>query len=253
MLPATLLDLLERVASSALSPADALAELRDFPNASLPEAQATLDTHRALRTGQPEVVFGQGKSLAQLRQIVPALVGQGAPVLVTRLEEGLATALLEAAPGGIHNPLARTLVYQGELAPPPQGPELLIVSAGTSDTPVAEEAAVSAEVAGAQVGRISDVGVAGLHRILNHNTRLREAGVIVVVAGMEGALPTVVAGLSGRPVIAVPTSVGYGASFGGLAALLGMLNSCASGVSVVNIDNGFGAGQLGARLTREMG
>ncbi len=206
---------------------------------------ATVDTQREHRTGVPEVIYGEGKSREQIAGIMARLSEAGQDALVTRLEPEKA----EGLPGTYH-PVARVLVN-------PQGPwrdrgrgEVLIVCAGTSDLPVAEEAAVVAEALGNRIRRLTDVGVAGLHRLLKHEAALREARVIVVVAGMEGALPSVVAGLTDRPVIGVPTSVGYGASFGGVAALLAMLNSCAAGVSVVNIDNGFGAAYQATLINR---
>ncbi len=240
--------LLRDVARGTLAPGDAADRLKHFPVDELPEAQATLDTHRAVRTGLPEVVLAEHKTAAQVAAITARLHQHHAVVLVTRLDAPKAEAVLAALGDGDYDPLSRTLVL-GKL-PRPKGRTVLVISAGTSDAPVAEEAGVTARVAGAKVERLHDVGVAGIHRITRHRKRLAEAGVLVVVAGMEGALPSVVAGLAGRPVIAVPTSVGYGAAFGGLAALLGMLNSCAPGVSVVNIDNGFGAGQLAALIAR---
>lgn len=202
---------------------------------------ARVDTHRHLRQGFPEVILGLGKTPGQIAAIAERLVAHGQALLVTRATPEAYEAVRAVVPGAIYHADARAITLrQGEI-PSGHGP-VLIACAGTSDLPVAEEAAVTAELMGNRIDRLYDVGVAGLHRLLREQTRLDDARVIVVVAGMEGALPSVVAGLVQVPVIAVPTSVGYGASFGGVAALLGMLNSCASGVAVVNIDNGFGAG-----------
>ncbi|MCK6521444.1 nickel pincer cofactor biosynthesis protein LarB [Myxococcota bacterium] len=212
--------------------------------------QATVDTHRELRTGVPEVIFGLGKTAEQLLTIMQRLNAAGQPALATRVEPDKATWVMDQLPEVMYYPVARVL-YLPTPAPVPQGRgEILVICAGTSDLPVAEEAAVVAELLGNRVRRVVDVGVAGLHRVLAHAKELRSARVIIVVAGMEGALPSVVAGLTDKPVIAVPTSVGYGASFQGVAALLGMLNSCASGVTVVNIDNGFGAAFQATRINR---
>lgn len=210
---------------------------------------AKVDTHRIHRTGDPEVVFGQGKSPEQTVHIMATLhdAHPQRAVLATRIDGPTGTALLEALPGVDVEPVGRTAVF-GPL-PEPSG-SVLVVCAGTSDLPVAMEAATSASVFGAHADVISDVGVAGLHRLLAVRERLDEANALIVVAGMEGALPSVVGGLTGVPLVAVPTSIGYGASFGGLAALLAMLNSCAPGVTVVNIDNGFGAAVHAARIAR---
>jgi NCAIR mutase (PurE)-related protein len=241
--------LLRAVASGEVTAEEALVYLRDLPALEVPEAGATLDTHRSLRTGYPEVIFGEGKDDAQLEALVSALVARQAPVLVTRLAPERARALQEQHGGEVH---ARARCYLRGEAAAPRGRPVLVVSAGASDAAVAEEAAPSARFHGARVETLLDAGVAGVHRVLRHHARLRAAGVVVVVAGMEGALASVVAGLCGRPVLAVPTSVGYGAAFGGLAALLGMLNACAPGVAVLNIDNGFGAGRLAAQIAREL-
>jgi hypothetical protein len=210
---------------------------------------ANLDHHRQLRRGFPEVVFAEGKTKEQTVAIVGRLLAAEGDVLVTRAREDVGEALAAAHAGGDFNRLARTVVWKRGHAPELPG-KVLVIAAGTSDLPVAEEAVVTAEAFGNRVERMNDVGVAGLHRLLGQGDRLRDATVVIVVAGMEGALPSVVGGLTDVPVIAVPTSVGYGASFGGLAALLGMLNSCASGVTVVNIDNGFGAGCAAALVNR---
>jgi NCAIR mutase (PurE)-related protein len=207
-----------------------------------------LDHNRRLRTGSEEVIFGSGKTAAQIQDIVAAMLAQGANILVTRLEESKFTALRLPANAAYH-PDSQILTIQQ--APPSQPTtSIAVVTAGTSDHAVAEEAALTAEFFGNKVLRIFDVGVAGLHRLLARLDDLRTARVLVVVAGMEGALPSVVGGLVDKPVIAVPTSVGYGAAFDGVAALLGMLTSCASGVAVVNIDNGFGAGYLANNINR---
>jgi len=218
---------------------------------------AHVDTHRHLRTGFPEVVLGEGKTPAQIAAILNVLragheEGQGVrvPVFATRVSAEAAQAVTAAVPGARYLPVPRVVVV-GETPAPDLGRGVIaVVSAGTSDVPVAEEAALTAELAGNRVARIYDVGVAGLHRLVAHRETITAAEILIVVAGMEGALPSVVAGLYARPVIAVPTSVGYGASFGGVAALLGMLSSCAAGVAVVNIDNGFGAGRMASMLNR---
>lgn len=204
---------------------------------------AKVDHHRPLRQSSPEVIFGQGKSSRQLLEIARSILANSANLLVTRVQPEIAEALKGEFDGVDHNEAARTVTIIGD--PPPKKPSPVgIVSAGTSDIPVAEEAAVTARFLGSPVQVSHDAGVAGIHRILSQREKLGNCRVVIVVAGMEGALPSVVGGLLNRPVIAVPTSVGYGASFGGLAALLGMLNSCASNVAVVNIDNGFGAGYV---------
>jgi len=216
---------------------------------------AHVDTQRQLRTGFPEVVLGEGKTSAQIAAILNVLREgrQGldpVPIFATRVSADAAPAVIEAVPGARYLAVPRAVVV-GETPTPNLGRGVIaVVSAGTSDVPVAEEAALTAELAGNRVERIYDVGVAGLHRLVAHRETLASAEILIVVAGMEGALPSVVAGLYARPVIAVPTSIGYGASFGGIAALLGMLNSCASGVAVVNIDNGFGAGRMASMLNR---
>jgi NCAIR mutase (PurE)-related protein len=236
---------LEDLEKGAQSVDGVLQILRDFPYQDLDFAK--IDHHRPLRTGFPEVVLGRGKTPQQVSRIVASLAGHGHPVLVTKTNREAYVATIQETPTAELNELAQAIIVPG---PPPQEPKdgVLIVTAGTADLPVAEEAAVTAELMGNQPARVNDVGVAGLHRLLGSLSALQEARVIVVVAGMEAALASVVAGLVSVPVIAVPTSVGYGASFEGLSALLGMLNSCAPGVSVVNIDNGFGAGYLAAQI-----
>lgn len=238
MSPRRLKALLESVRRGELTPEGALLELRSLPFESLEDA--VIDHHRALRCGHAEVVLALGKTAAQVEAIAARIVKAGSNLLVTRLPPALARSLKRSYPRGRWNEAGRIFGLTQE--DPPRGAgKVLVVAAGTSDTPVAEEAAFTLEFTGNSVDRLTDVGVAGIHRLLAHEARLREAQVIVVVAGMEGALPSVVGGLTDRPVIAVPTSNGYGASFGGVAALLAMLNSCSSGVTVVNIDNGFGA------------
>jgi NCAIR mutase (PurE)-related protein len=239
--------LLGEVAAGRLSAAAAVARLRHFPSESLP--YATIDHHRALRQGQPEVVFCEGKTVEQVLGICRRLADTNGSFLGTRATGAQAEALASAHDRVAWHPLAR-VVHLPPIDVPEATGRLLVVSAGTSDLPVAEEAAVVAEAFGHTVDRLHDVGVAGLHRILAARERLDAVDVLIVVAGMEGALPSVVGGLVRQPVIAVPTSVGYGASFGGIAALLGMLNSCASGVTVVNIDNGFGAAAAASRILR---
>ena len=237
--------LLTAVRAGEVSEDVALERLRTLPYEDL--GFARLDHHRALRRGQPETVYCAGKTPEQVGQIVERLAARHDTVLGTRASEEHAAATLRLVPDAEYHPVARAItVRRGE--PLPSRPGIALLAAGTSDLPVAEEAALTAELMGHATERIYDVGVAGLHRLLDTLPALGRARVLIVVAGMEGALPSVVAGLVRAPVIAVPTSVGYGASFGGLAALLGMLNSCAPGVAVVNIDNGFGAGRLAAMI-----
>jgi pyridinium-3,5-biscarboxylic acid mononucleotide synthase len=231
--------LLQAVKTGEVPIDQALTELRDLPFADL--GFANVDHHRALRVGLPEVVFGMGKTAEQIGGIVAELRDKGHSALVTRVDEDKAALLKQRFPQIDHDPVARTLLLSdGPVAPRGSGP-ICIVTAGTSDIPVAAEASVTARAFGNEVIEIHDVGVAGLHRLLARRELLYRGNVVIVVAGMEGALASVVGGLVARPVIAVPTSIGYGAAFGGVAALLTMLNSCASGVTVVNIDNGFGA------------
>lgn len=244
-----LLDLLERVRRGADTPEAAqkrlVQYLRQAPFEDL--GFARIDHERRGRQGFPEVIFGQGKSPAQIAAIAERIVGAGHSLLVTRTDAATHMAVTERIPDAVFHPVARTITRPAGNTPPGRG-VLLIAAAGTADLPVAEEAAVCAEAMGNTVDRVFDVGVAGLHRLLAEHNRLLGARVVVVVAGMEGALASVVGGLVDVPVIAVPTSVGYGASFGGVAALLAMLNSCASGVSVVNIDNGFGAAAIASAI-----
>jgi len=221
--------------------------LRDMPYQDLEFAK--VDHHRPLRTGFPEVVLGHGKSPEQVSVIVAALSGHGHPVLVTRTNPESYQLVVKQTPDATYNQLARAIVVAGA-APLEQREGVLVLTAGTADLPVAEEAMITAQLMGSKVVRVNDVGVAGLHRLLDSLPTIQRAKVIVAVAGMEAAIAGVLAGLVSVPVIAVPTSVGYGASFEGLAALLGMLNSCAPGVATVNIDNGFGAGYLAAQINR---
>ena len=240
--------LLEGVRDGSVAVSRAMDALKDLPYQDL--GYARLDHHRPLRTGWPEVVLAEGKTREQVAGIVSAMSGRGHPVLVTRAGPDVyETVTAEVASAQYREP-ARCIVVPDEATPPPEDVGLLVVTGGTADLPVAEEAALTAELMGCKAGRLNDVGVAGLHRLLAQLEQLQDARVIVVVAGMEAALASVVSGMVSAPVIAVPTSVGYGASFNGLAALLGMLNSCAPGIGVVNIDNGFGAGYLAAQICR---
>ena len=246
--PMKLRALLESVAGGQSTVEAALSELRHLPFRDL--GFAHVDHHRHLRQGFPEVVLGAGKTAEQIIGILRELGLGGGNLLATRVDPAKAEAVLTGVSGARYEETARAIVVEQRPIEKVGRGLILVVCAGTSDLPVAEEAALTATLLGNEVERIHDVGVAGLHRLLAHRERLERAAVLVVVAGMEGALPSVVAGLVGRPVIAVPTSVGYGASFGGIAALLGMLNSCAAGVTVVNIDNGFGAGYAAALMNR---
>jgi NCAIR mutase (PurE)-related protein len=239
--------LLEGVADGSVPIDSALNSLAVEPVESL--GFATIDHHRALRQGFPEIIYGAGKTAEQIREIALRIVSRGDGVLVTRISDEAARGLGEAIPGVEHNALGRTAYVQGN-EPAPRGVgTVAVVTAGTSDLPVAEGAAGTLTALGNCVARINDVGVAGIHRVLAKREEIMSAAVVIVVAGMDGALPAVVGGLVRSPVIAVPTSVGYGASFEGLAALLTMLNSCAAGVTVVNIDNGFGAAVAASRIT----
>jgi len=239
------IQLLEQFRAGTIPREKILRAFQAAPTANLGFAQ--VDTHRALRKGFPEVIFGAGKTPAQVVKIAAKLVAHEQRVLVTRVTPEHARALRKKFKLAVHHELARCVTIEKKPLPKRAG-SIAVICAGTSDLPVAEEAAVTAEIMGNRVERIADAGVAGLHRILSRMETIQKANVLVVVAGMEGALPSVVAGLVSKPVIAVPTSVGYGASFGGIAALLGMLNSCGSGVTVVNIDNGFGAGYAASQI-----
>lgn len=249
MNPTELRRLLDQVAGGELKIDEAqrqvLEMLRARPYEDL--GFARVDHHRSVRQGFPEVILGLGKTPAQIAGIAAEVVGRGSTLLVTRADESAYVAVRAKVPGATYYPDAAIITFPQQDVSPGKG-TIVVAAAGTSDLRVAEEAALTAELMGNEVTRLYDVGVAGIHRILDERPRLAAARVIIVVAGMEGALPSVVAGLVSVPVIAVPTSVGYGASFGGVAALLGMLNSCASGVSVVNIDNGFGAGNIASLI-----
>jgi NCAIR mutase (PurE)-related protein len=239
-------DLLARVANGALPVEGALDALAQDPTESL--GFATIDHHRALRQGFPEVIYGAGKTPEQIVAIAERIAAHGDGVLVTRASADAVEAVRRALPGVEFNASARTLFLSSSTPPAPTKASLLIVTAGTSELPVDDEAAVTAGALGCRLDRLTDVGVAGIHRLLARREMLDAAGAIIVVAGMDGALASVVGGLARVPVIAVPTSVGYGAAFGGIAPLLTMLNSCAAGVTVVNIDNGFGAAVAAARI-----
>jgi len=239
--------LFEQVRKKRLSPDDAVERLRHLPFEDL--GFAKVDHHRAVRQGMPEVIFAQGKTPSQVAGIFRRLAAHGGNVLATRATEEQYAAVAATVDLAEYRPVARAIVLKRDRKKRGKG-VIVVVSAGTSDIPVAEEAVVTAELMGNNVQHIYDIGVAGIHRLLAHRAALTKARVIIVCAGMEGALPSVVGGLVGVPVIAVPTSIGYGAAFEGLAALLGMMNSCASNVSVVNIDNGFGAGYVASLINR---
>lgn len=247
---ATLRRLLRQVREGAVEVEDAARQLQTLPVEDL--GFARIDHHRWLRRGFPEVIYSPGKSPDQIAALAERLAAAGQTALATRADSTAFEAVRARLPDAVYHSVARCIVVERGERPQITG-VAMVTTGGTSDIPIAEEAALTAELAGARVDRLWDVGVAGLHRVLGEQDRLRAATVHVVVAGMEGALPSVIGGLVDRPVIAVPTSVGYGAAFGGLAALLGMLNSCAPGVSVVNIDNGFGAGLLAAMICRLAG
>ncbi|MBI2761200.1 MAG: nickel pincer cofactor biosynthesis protein LarB [Chloroflexi bacterium] len=242
-------EMLTRVQQGGITIDAALDSLRDLPYEDL--GFAKLDHHRELREGIPEVVLGLGKTPAQVAAISAGIASRSGRLLVTRATPEHASAVADVVPDATYHNQARVITLERE--PSPRIPGVAVLCAGTADLPVAEEAALTAEMLGCAAERHYDVGVAGIHRLLDRLDVLRRARALVVVAGMEGALPSVVAGLVSTPVIAVPTSVGYGASFGGLAALLGMLNSCAAGVAVVNIDNGFGGGYMAAMINRGTG
>lgn len=244
-----LTELLEDVRRGEVTVAEALKRLEHLPFEDL--GFAKVDHHRALRQGFPEVILGEGKEVSDVAAIARAIRKRGVNVLITRLSEEKMDALKTRLRGFRFHRQAGCATWSPGDAPIKGKGTVAVVCAGTSDIPVAEEAAVTCEIMGNRVERVYDVGVAGLHRLLGHHRQLTEAALLIVVAGMEGALPSVVAGLVRRPVIAVPTSVGYGASFGGLSALLAMLNSCAAGVTVVNIDNGFGAGFAASLINRD--
>ena len=248
MIAKQLVELLEAVKRGRVGVDEAVERLKTLPFEDLNFAK--IDHHRALRKGFPEVIFGEGKPANRIVEIALRMTARGDNVLVTRIDAEKAAEVMAAFPDATYHQDGRVLtVCVTDVPTAGRGP-VLVISAGTSDIPVAEEATVTAEFMGNRVDRLYDVGVAGIHRVLENTERIRSATVLIVVAGMEGALPSVVGGLVERPVIAVPTSVGYGASLGGLAALLGMLNSCAAGVTVVNIDNGFGAAVAATLINR---
>jgi hypothetical protein len=243
-------DLLKKVKSGKTSIGEAMAQLKSLPFEDL--GFARIDHHRSLRRGFPEVIWGEGKTSSQILSIMKQLKGKGQNVLITRLEEKKAKAIQKVFPKSQYHPQSKVLTYLTHPVKWTGKGTILVITAGTTDIPVAEEAAITAQLMGSKVETLYDVGVAGIHRLLSSWQRLRAVDCVIVVAGMEGALASVVAGLTDAPLIAVPTSVGYGASFGGLSALLTMLNSCAGGVTVVNIDNGFGAGYAAATIVRRV-
>lgn len=242
-------ELLNSVKEGSLELGKAVDQLKQLPFEDL--GYANVDHHREIRTGYPEVIFCPGKTNEQIRGIVERLLAKGTNIMASRAEKSVYEAIKDMHPHMEYYPEARTIfIQQKDIAKSKS--RILVVTGGTSDIPVAEEAVITAEKLGCTVERLYDVGVAGIHRLLANRYRLDSVQVIIAVAGMEGALPSVVGGLTDKPVIAVPTSIGYGANFGGLAALLAMLNSCASGISVVNIDNGFGAGFMAATIIRQI-
>lgn len=245
----TLEKLLTSVSNGALSPQSACDRIKDIAVEDI--GYAHIDHHRSLRKGFPEVIYGEGKTVAQIDGILEKMTAQEDTVIVTRIDHPKALPLLEKYSSGVHHEDARMLVLAKKDIPVSGLGTILVISAGTTDIPVAREAYLTAHYMGNRVEAIYDVGVAGIHRLFAYRDAIETARILVVVAGMEGALPSVVAGLVNRPVIGVPTSVGYGTSLGGITALFAMLNSCSSNVSVVNIDNGFGAGYLSAIMNRE--
>jgi len=238
-------EVLDKVQKGKLSPKKALNILKDYPYQDLTFAK--IDHHRELRKGYPEIIYGLGKTEEQIVKIAQEIIKKGSNLLITKVDEETFKNVKKRIPGAQFNPLAR-IVYLIQKKPSPGKGKIMIITAGTSDIPVAEEAAVTCEILGNEIDKVYDVGVAGLHRFFGEYEKIKQARVIITVAGMEGALPSVVAGVVDIPLIAVPTSVGYGASMKGLAALLAMLNSCPGGVGVVNIDNGFGAGYLASLI-----
>lgn len=243
---AYLKNILQQVEEQKMSVDNALESLKDLPYEDI--GYANIDQHRNLRTGQAEVIFGQGKTPEQIAGIVCHMMKDNSRILVTRADETDYQAVLEVAPAAVYDKNARIIMIGEKPQPKQTGGPIAVLTAGTSDIPVAEEAALTAEYFGSRVDRIYDVGVAGIHRLFDKMDRIKHAEVIIVIAGMEGALASVIGGLVEVPVIAVPTSVGYGANFGGLAALLSMLNCCANGIGVVNIDNGYGAACLATKI-----
>lgn len=238
-------DVLEKVSRREMSPREAFLKLKDYPYQDL--GFAKIDHHREVRKGFPEIIFGQGKTEAQIIKIAREISKRGHSLLITRVGPEAYRKIRSKIPGCRYNPLAKTVTLKKKTPAPGRG-KIVIMTAGTSDIPVAEEAYVTCEMLGNQAERIYDVGVAGIHRLFGEMEKVKQARLIIAVAGMEGALPSVLAGLVGVPIIAVPTSVGYGASLQGISALLAMLNSCPGGVAVVNIDNGFGAAYLASLI-----
>lgn len=241
-------DILKKVSENSMDVDTALESLKHLPYEDI--GYANIDQHRNLRTGEAEVIFGQGKTPEQIAGIVSHMMHDNARILVTRASEASYEAVKEVAPEAVYEKLSKIIMVGARPEPEVEKGTIAVVTAGTSDIPVAEEAALTAEFFGDKVDRVYDVGVAGIHRLFGKIDRIQSADVIIVIAGMEGALASVVGGLVEVPVIAVPTSVGYGASFGGLAALLSMLNSCANGIGVVNIDNGYGAACLANKIMK---
>lgn len=240
-------DILNNIKGGELSVEDALRHFKDFGYKELEYAK--VDNHRQLRTGYPEVVFGQGKTPEQIEGIVTYMLEHDNNILVTRTTEEVFKRISKLIPSAEFNEMAHSITVRRQTKEKPTS-HIAVISAGTSDMPVAQEAIVTAEIFDNEVRTYMDIGVAGIHRFYDKVNEIRKAKVVIVVAGMEGALPSIVGGMVDKPVIAVPTSVGYGANFGGVSALLGMLTSCASGISVVNIDNGFGAGYLGSMINK---
>jgi len=247
MSPEEIKKLLQEVSEGRISPDEAYHTLRDMPYRDL--GFAKIDNHREMRTGYPEVIFCSGKTVEQVRDIVAFMLTKDTNILATRATPEMYEAVQNICKEAVYHPLARTITIKKK-EPELPSTYIAVVTAGTSDIPIAEEAATTAEIFGNRVERIFDVGVAGIHRLVDNLPRIRDARIVVVIAGMEGALPSIVAGLISRPVIAVPTSIGYGANFQGLSALLGMLTSCSSGIAVVNIDNGFGAGFFASMINK---
>ena len=240
---------MDRISRGEVSVDEGIEKLKDLPYEDI--GVAHIDHHRSLRRGLPEVIFGEGKNVSEILSIMDKISKQGENIIVTRLDLNKANDISEKYPKSNYHERSRILTLMDHPIKSRGRGTILVISAGTSDIPVAEEAALTARFMGNEVETIYDLGVAGLHRLLGHRDQLRKASILIVVAGMEGALPSVVGGLVDKPVVAVPTSVGYGASFQGITALLGMLNSCASGVTVVNIDNGFGAGYAASLMNRK--
>ena len=240
---------MDRISRGEVSVDEGIEKLKDLPYEDI--GVAHIDHHRSLRRGLPEVIFGEGKNVSEILSIMDKISKQGENIIVTRLDLTKANDISEKYPKSNYHERSRILTLMDHPIKSRGRGTILVISAGTSDIPVAEEAALTARFMGNEVETIYDLGVAGLHRLLGHRDQLRTASILIVVAGMEGALPSVVGGLVDKPVVAVPTSVGYGASFQGITALLGMLNSCASGVTVVNIDNGFGAGYAASLMNRK--